>query len=306
MSFLDRIFAAREQKKSGFVLALGGGGGRGLAHLGVLEVLEEHHLKPDVIVGSSIGALFGGMYAVTPDARLVIRRAEEILASDLFGSIELPVLGEEEDESWLSRLTSAAKQTILYTRAATDTSFADTNALVDIAFGFCGGEFFSDAKIPLFVTAVQFPGGECEIFSIDSGVKMPCAIAASMAIPGVFDPVSIAGRKYVDGGVASELPSKEARMVARPDQLVVAVNVGSRPRPDVEPANVYGMLDWTNEIKSLYLRRYSKEYADIVIEPLVSFTQWHDFSNPEQEIDRGRQAAYEQMPKLIAMLGRDK
>ena len=304
MTLFDRIFAGRQQQKSGFVLALGGGGGRGLAHLGVLEVLEEHHLKPDVIVGSSIGALFGAMYAVNPDARMVIRRAEEILASDLFNSIELPVLDEEEDDSWLSRLTAAAKQTLLYTKAATDSSFADTDALVKIALGFCGGDSFADAKIPLFVTAVQFPGGECELFSIDSNVKLSCAIAASMAIPGVFDPVSIGGMKYVDGGVAAELPSKEARMVARPDQLVVAVNVGSRPRPDEEPANVYGMLDWSSEIKSLYLRRYSKEYADVVIEPLVSFTQWHDFSNPEQEIDRGRQAAYEQMPRLIEMLGR--
>ncbi|ATX80455.1 NTE family protein [Mariprofundus aestuarium] len=302
MTLFNRIFAGHQKQKTGFVLALGGGGGRGLAHLGVLEVLEEHHLKPDVIVGTSIGALFGAMYAVNPDARMVIRHAEEILASDLFNSIELPVLNDEEDDSWLSRLTAAAKQTLLYTKAATDTSFADTNALVDIAYGFCGGESFADAKIPLFITAVHFPGGECELFSIDSDVKLPCAIAASMAIPGVFTPVSIGDKKYVDGGVAAELPSKEAKMVARPDQLVVAVNVGARPRPDVEPANVYGMLDWSSEIKSLYLRRYSKEYADVVIEPLVSFTQWHDFSNPEQEIDRGRQAAYEQMPKLIKML----
>lgn len=304
MTLFDRIFTDRQQQKSGFVLALGGGGGRGLAHLGVLEVLEEHHLKPDVIVGSSIGALFGAMYAVNPNATTVIRRAEEILVSDLFNSIELPVLNDEGDDSWLSRLTAAAKQTLLYTKAATDSSFADTDALVKIALGFCGGDAFADAKIPLFVTAVQFPGGECEIFSIDSNVKLSRAIAASMAIPGVFDPVAIGGKKYVDGGVAAELPSKEARMVARSDQLVVAVNVGSRPRPDVEPANVYGMLDWSSEIKSLYLRRYSKEYADVVIEPLGSFTQWYDFSHPEQEIDRGRQAAYEQMPKLIKMLGR--
>lgn len=288
----------------GFVLALGGGGGRGLAHLGVLEVLEEHHLKPDAIVGSSIGALFGAMYAITPDARAVLERVRGILASELFNSIELPVLGDEEDESWLARLSAAARQTMLLTRAATDRAFTDSKALIDIAFEFCGGESFADAKIPIFVTAVDFPRGECEIFSIDSGVKLPCAVAASMAIPAVFDPVSIGGRKYVDGGVAAELPSKEARMIARPEQLVVAVNVGARPRADAEPGNVYGMLDWNNEIKSLYLRRFAKEYADIVIEPLVSFTQWHDFSNPEQEIDRGRQAAYEQMPRLIEMLGR--
>jgi len=305
MTILDRIFATRQEKKHGFVLALGGGGGRGLAHLGVLQVLEEHKLRPDAIVGSSIGALFGAMYAIEPDAKSLIRRAGKILASEAFTSIELPMLDEtdSQDQSWLSRLTAAAKQTLQYTRAATDTAMVDTDALIEIAFTFCGGESFADAKIPLFITAVQFPNGEEHLFSVDSDVKLPCAIAASMAIPGVFNPVSIKGEKYVDGGVASELPSKEARMVARSDQLVLAVNVGSRPRKDVEPVNVYGMLDWTSEVKSLYLRKYAREYADVLIEPLVGFTQWHDFSNPEQEIDKGRQAALEMMPELIAKLG---
>jgi len=125
-----------------------------------------------------------------------------------------------------------------------------------------------------------------------------------MAIPGVFDPVKISGQKFVDGGVASDLPAREAQMVASPDQLVLAVNVGSRPSENNEPTNVYGMLDWTTQVKSLYLRKYNKTFADVLIEPLVGFTQWHDFSNPEQEIEKGRQAALEKMPELIDKLNR--
>ncbi|NWF37774.1 hypothetical protein F3F96_01280 [Mariprofundus sp. NF] len=304
MNLLDRIFAARQEKKHGFVLALGGGGGRGLAHLGVLEVLEEHKLRPDAIIGCSIGALFGAMYAIEPDARKVMARTMDIISHESFSRLSLPELDGEgpEDQSWLSRLTAAAKQSIMLTRAATDRSIADTDALIDIAFAFCGGESFSDAKIPLYITAVEFPSGECQIFSVDSHVKLPCAIAASMAIPGVFDPVHVGGKKYVDGGVASDLPVIEAQMVARPHQLVVAVNVGSRPRNDIEPSNVYGMLDWSTQVKSFHLRKANRDHADVVIEPLVGFTQWNDFSNPEQEIDRGRQAAYEKMPELIKKL----
>jgi len=306
MNFLERIFETRKTSKHGFVLALGGGGGRGLAHLGVLEVLEEHHCRPDAIIGSSIGALFGAMYAMQPDARIVTERAMAILASESFNSLDLPVLDEADtqDQSWLSRLTAAARQTMLFTRAATGRSIADTNVLTDIAFTFSGGESFADAQIPLYITAVEFPSGECHLFSVHSGVPLASAIAASMAIPSVFEPVQIDGKKYVDGGVVAELPSKEARMIAAADQLVLAVNVGARPRPDIEPSNIYSMLDWTAQIKSLHLRKYAKDYADIVIEPLVAFTQWHDFSNPEQEIDKGRQAALEMMPKLIAQLGR--
>jgi len=304
MNLLERIFEARKKKKNGFVLALGGGGGRGLAHLGVIDVLEEHNLRPDAIVGSSIGALFGAMYAINPNAKSVIRHAGEILASDIFANLDLPVLDEADmqDQGWLSRISSAAKQTLLYTKAATGRSIADTDALVDIAFAFCGGESFQDAKIPLYITAVQFPNGECHLFSDKSDVKLPCAIAASMAIPGVFDPVSIGDKKFVDGGVASDLPAREAQMVASSDQLVLAVNVGSRPSEDAEPTNVYGMLDWATQIKSLYLRKYNKTFSDVLIEPLVGFTQWHDFSNPEQEIEKGRQAALEKMPELIEKL----
>jgi NTE family protein len=303
MTSWKQLFSHKDGK--GFILALGGGGGRGLAHLGVLDVLEEHKLKPDAIVGSSIGALFGAMYAIEPDAKAAIEKAKDILASQPFSKLGLPSLEEADtqDQSWLSKLTAAARQSILFTRAATDRAVADTDALIDIATTFCGGESFRDAKIPLYVTAVHFPSGECRLFSLDTDVKLACAIAASMAVPGVFDPVKVGGQKYVDGGVASELPSKEARMVATADQLVLAVNVGARPRPDVEPQNVYGMLDWTTQVKSLYLRQYKKAFADVLIEPLVGFTQWNDFSNIEQEISKGRQATFEKMPELIKKLG---
>jgi len=304
MNVLEKLFG---KKHTGFVLALGGGGGRGLAHLGVLDVLESHGLKPDAIVGSSIGSLFGAMYALDPDAKACIERGKGFLESDLFNSLDLPVLdGEEvEDQSWLSRLTAAARQSILFTRAATGISVADVNTLIEVVHTFCQEKSFDDLKIPLYVTAVKFPSGECQIFSPDVEVTLACAVAASMAIPGVFNPVTIHGERFVDGSVASELPAKEAKMMSDPDhQFVIAVNVGARPSPDEEPKNVIGMVDWATRIKSLYLRQYKKAYADVLIEPMVGFTQWHDFSNPEEEIEKGRQAALEQLSAIMKYLGR--
>jgi len=306
MNLFERIIATRQVKKNGFILALGGGGGRGLAHLGVLDVLEEHDLKPDTIVGTSIGALFGAMYAVQPDAKAVIAHALTILDSEHFTNLSLPSTDEPnwQDQNWLSKLSSAARQTLLYARVATDRSVADTDALIDIAFAFCGGNCFCNTTIPMYITAVQFPSGECHLFSADSDIKLPCAIAASMAIPGVFGPVSIGKNRYVDGGLCSDIPAQEAQMLAAPDQLVLAVNVGARPSKENEPNNVYEMLDWATQIKSLYLRKYNKSFADLFIEPLVGFTQWYDFSHPEQEIEMGRQAALEKMPELMKKLGR--
>jgi len=293
----------RFHKSDDFVLALGGGGGRGLAHLGVLEVLEEHKLKPSAIVGTSIGALFGAMYAHRPDARLVRERVYQYLDSEAFGQLNIPVLedAEMEDTSWLSRLTAAARQSILYTRAATDIAVGDINTLIGMVEELSEAKLFSELKIPLYVTSVQFPTGDCHLFSKGN---LGRALAASMAVPGVFDPVEINGSRYVDGALASELPAKEAKMIARAGQPVVAVNVGARPHPGKEPSHVIGMIDWATQIKALYLRQYKKEFADILIEPLVGFTQWHDFSNPDQEVERGRDAALEKMPELLKLISR--
>ena len=284
-----------------FVLGLGGGGGRGLAHLGVLQALDEHDLKPGAIIGTSIGALFGAMYALYNDAEVVIDRVMEVLTSDSFKHLHLPHLkeAETEDQTWLGRLTASARQSVLYTRAATGIALTDTDAMHDIVNHLCKSSGYDGLSIPLHITAVHFPSGEIELFS--NGDLTRCLVA-SMAIPGVFEPVDIEGRLYVDGGIACELPAREARMIAKPGQTVVAVDVGARPDPNNIPDTVIGMLDWSIRIKSHYLREYKAEYCDVLIEPVPGFRQWSDFSHPGQEIERGRQVAMEKMPELIKFL----
>jgi NTE family protein len=299
--WLQRL-AGRESEGRQFVLALGGGGGRGLAHLGVLDVLDEHDLRPRAIVGSSIGAMFGTMYALDPDAKQVIERVSSFLRSPAFAELNLPVIdgAEVEDQSWLSVLTAAARQTMLFTRAATGIAVSRVETLVGVVDTLCQGKDFIDLAIPMHICAVRFPSGECRVF--DDG-NLIHSVAASMAVPGVFEPLSIDGEKFVDGGLASEVPAREARLVADND-VVVAVNVGARPDPNFEPSNVLSMLDWATRVKSLYLRRFEKTLADVLIEPLVGFRQWHDFSRVEAEIESGRQAALEQLPRLHQLLGR--
>ncbi|MDX8398524.1 MAG: patatin-like phospholipase family protein [Mariprofundaceae bacterium] len=298
MSWWKNIWPAQPRS---FVLALGGGGSRGLAHLGVLAVLEEHDLRPDAIVGTSIGALFGAMYALDPNIESLQKRVLDFLESDTFNQVQLPdlVTMEGEGRSWLSRLGMAARQSVLLTKAATGVAVADVEDLAGIVHGLCGDNEFKDIKIPLYITAVSFPCGECHLFSKGDLVR---SISASMAIPGVFNPLELDGQYYVDGGLASELPAKEARMIAADRQVVVAVNVGARPSEKDMPTNVIAMLDWSASIKALYLREYKKQFTDVLIEPLVGFTQWQDFSNPEHEIEQGRQAALKKMPQLMELL----
>ncbi|HKI59807.1 MAG TPA: patatin-like phospholipase family protein, partial [Mariprofundaceae bacterium] len=254
MKLLSGLFN-RFRRPDGFVLALGGGGGRGLAHLGVLEVLEEHKLRPAAIVGTSIGALFGAMYAHTPDAGRIRNRVTRYLNSEKFSQLNIPLIEGVQmgDATWLSRLVAVTRQSILYTRAATDIAVADINSLIEMVRELCTAEDFADLKIPMYVTSVQFPTGECHLISKGD---LSRAIAASMAVPGVFDPVEIEGARFVDGALSSEVPAREGRMVAAMGQVVVAVNVGSRPDPTNIPTHLIGMIDWATQVKALYLRQY--------------------------------------------------
>jgi NTE family protein len=284
---------------------LAGGGGRGLAHLGALKALEDHGLRPDAIVGTSIGALFGAMYALNPDADEVRARVFRFLDSDVFHHITLPSVQdvgiESGKDTWLTRLATVARQTILYTKAMNEIAIADDTALARVTTLFCGGGSFEAAKIPIYVTAVRYPSGEGRLFSQG---HLCTVLAASMAVPGVFDPVVIDGERYLDGGLTSEVPAREARSVASASQLVVAVNTGANPAPGHEPSNVLGMLDWAAQVRSLHLRRYQKAHADVLIEPLVGSTQWRDFSNSDDEVGRGYEATLEKIPDLLKRMRR--
>jgi NTE family protein len=285
-----------------FVLALGGGGGRGLAHLGVLEALEEHELRPAAIIGTSIGALFGTLYALTPDIEHVRNRVKDFLQSESFSHMGLPYKAEADtsDHTWLGRLTAAARESVLYTRAATHTAIADKDALQENVAILCEHKSFEDVEIPVFITTVHFPTGEIEIFSKGDLIR---AVSASMAIPGVFEPVEIDSELFVDGGLACDLPAKEAKMIAKAGQIVVAIDVGARPRPDYHPESVIAMLDWTNQIKSLYLRQFMGKFADVLIQAVPGFRQWSDFSHPDKEIERGHQATLEHIPTIMKLIG---
>ncbi|RMH50637.1 MAG: hypothetical protein D6682_06480, partial [Zetaproteobacteria bacterium] len=270
----------------GFVLALGGGGGRGLAHIGVLAALEERRLRPDAIIGVSIGALFGAMYALDPDAERLRRRVLDFLRSDAIANLQLPQLQQQEEPSasFLDRWMALGRQSLLYVRAATDIALVDAELLITVADTLCGRHTFADTQIPFSCVAVSFPGGDCTVF--DRG-DLVHSVAASMAIPGIFAPVEVDGTRFVDGGLASEIPALEARRRATDQQCVVAVNVGAKPSACApHPTHMLGMLDWASLVKSYYLRRYDKEHAEVLIEPLVGDVQWDDFSHPEDEIAR--------------------
>jgi len=298
-----RLRWMRWLRPKGFVLVLGGGGARGLAHIGALRALEEAGFVPNAIVGVSIGALFGALYAQRPDAKALEKLALSTIASESFRRLQLP-RDAEEDEGWLAQLSALSRRVAVSLRAGSARALADTDALLAMMQRIFGDAGFESLAIPLHIVAVSFPSGEVHAFSADMpDLPLARAVAASMALPGIFEPIEVQGRRWVDGGLAGDLPVAIAREVAG-HAPIVAVNVGARPQPSSEPQTVYEMLDWALQIRALHLRRWAKREVDVLIEPLVGFRQWHDFSHPEREIRRGYEAAQEAMARMRRIVRR--
>jgi len=196
-----------------FALALGGGGARGLAHIAVLEALDEMGAKPVAIAGTSVGALIGAAYAAGLRGRDIRHHVIEFA---------------HNPPETVRRLVAARAGTLAHVFAG---AFAEATQIN--AEKFCAQFLpaavpadFSALEIPLSVAATDLYGRREAVFS--SGPLMP-TLAASIAIPGLFRPVQIDGRILVDGGATNPLPFDHLR--GRAD-VIVAVDVFGIPLPE--------------------------------------------------------------------------
>jgi NTE family protein len=171
-------------------LALGGGGARGLAHILMLEVFDELGLKPKVIAGTSIGALFGAAYASGLSARLIRAHTEEVLGQRLGLTRYLLAARSEPVQRILNFFPIRS-------------SLLSPALLLDLMLPSKVARDFAGLKIPLKLVATDFHAQEQVV--LDSG-DLRSAIAASMALPALFTPVSREGRVLMDGGLVNPLP----------------------------------------------------------------------------------------------------
>jgi len=288
-SFLQRLWRRR---RSRIGLALGGGGARGLAHLGVLHVLEEQGIAIELIVGTSMGAIVGGAYAQEPDAPALTARIIEYLKSR-----------EEEEEraarrvlrmpsGRLSRWANSLLQYYYLTRDV-QRSLLEEGPLQRMISALLRDEPIEQAKIPFAAVAVDLLAGEVVV--LDHG-PIRAAVEASAAIPGVFPPVSLDERLLVDGGVSSLVPVEEARQQGA--DVVIAVDVGEefeRARP---PERGVDLLFRADEIARAQLNRLHLRGADVVIRPQVGDIQWFEFAHYRELIACGAEAVREALPQL--------
>ncbi|MGL4396164.1 MAG: patatin-like phospholipase family protein [Hyphomicrobium sp.] len=204
---------AHEPEAPTIALALGGGGARGLAHILMLEAFDELGIKPKIIAGTSIGAIFGAAYASGLSAR-AIRRHTEFVLSQRLGLVR---------ELFNTRAQPLQR---LFSLFAGRSALLEPTALLDLILPEGIAANFSDLAIPLKVVASDFYDQDAKIIAHG---PLKQAVAASMALPVIFQPVMIDNRAHIDGGLTNPLPFD---LLAGEADIVVAVDVSGAPVPD--------------------------------------------------------------------------
>lgn len=264
------------KKKIG--LALGGGAARGLAHVGVLRVLQKEGIPIDMIAGTSSGAVIGAAYAWSQDTERMTRDAL--------------------DANW-------KKMAPLIDPSLPKSGFIKGKKIRDLIATYVGGDVnFSDLKIPFACVATDIDTGEEVI--IDSG-PVADALRATISIPGIFTVAKHGERYVVDGGLTTPVPVEVVRRMGA--DFVIAVNVnpdvtgrmGKTYRQRVEAHKEPNIIQVM--MQSIYITTYAVgqqalKNADIAIEPNLANIGAGDFNKAREIITRGREAAQKAIPEI--------
>ena len=293
---------AREIARCRVGLALSSGGAKGLAHIGVIQVLEENGIEVDCLAGSSMGAYVGAIWAYGLDGAMLEKTAREV--EGRWGLLRLidPVIPPRRGFIRTRRTVARLRRTI-------------------------GDAHFSDLIRPLRVLATRLDTLERVVFS--SG-DVAGAVEASIAIPGVCVPVTLDGETYIDGGIADPLPVDV--LMEMGIERIIAVNVIPTPERirywlDCQhelngrehPPSALGqffhkhfdysahgnildtMMCAINGAQTRVAEASARE-ADLVLRPLACDAAWHDFTRPQKYIALGRATAEAQLPELLRLV----
>lgn len=267
-------------------LALGGGGAKGLAHIPILEVLDEFGIRPHCIAGTSIGAVAGVLYASGHRGRDIREQVERFSLRD----------GESLGEL-LNRRGDMLKWLDIINLNWGGRGLLKADSFLEQLMQFTRGTRFDDLQIPLKVVASDFWKREQVV--LESGELKP-AIRASMALPGVFVPVVMDGQVLVDGGAVNPVPFD----LLGDCDLVIGVNVmGTRTESaDRVPSMTEAVFNTFQIMQAAILRhKLQRHPPDILISPDIVDIQMLEFYKATQVFEQSRGACEELRQRLTAL-----
>jgi len=245
-------------------LVLGAGSARGLAHIGVLQVLNENNIPVDLIVGCSMGAMIGGIYSCGTDLKMLDKMIE-YMDTSIFFDIQVPRMGFIADKKINTLLN-------LLTR----------------------NKMFKDINIPLSVVATDLISGQRII--LEEG-QVAEAIRASISIPGIFSPVKRNEMVLVDGAVIDRLPIEVARI--KKADVIIAVDVTFCSGKKVTINNTLDVIMTSLDIMQRQQFDLIKDQAEILIQPEVGNFSPRDFEKSRELVDIGRLATEKKLDEII-------
>ncbi len=281
-------------------LALGGGGARGLAHVGVLRVLERERIPIAAIAGTSSGAVVGALYALRPDIGWVGRHLQQALQSDAFRRMRLELLEEREGGTKLTkRLYHMARRIYVLQRETTRLGLVSAKVIDDFVAAAIPDARAEETRIPFAAVAVDLVTGEDVVFRHGSLRTM---VRASLSRVGVIPPLSLDNQVLVDGGTTNLLPTDAARALGV--DLVLGVDVRSHLRRAAEFHNGVEIVNRAAAITATRLHEVLLARADMVIAPDVKTVQWANFKRLDYCIQRGEETMNHELPRLQGLLRR--
>jgi len=269
------------------VLALGGGGARGFAHLGVLQAFEEAGIRPRRIAGTSAGAVVGAMYLAYGSVDAVKQKWKAAFDEELIPTIE--AFSREEDkgaqEHFLLQAARRIRDRVVISLAVNRSTVLDGSALKgaldflipDIQIGDLPGRFVA--------VATDLETGEEVRLATGSLRTM---VLASSSIPGLVPPVQVDDRLLVDGGVVAEVPVAAATMLGRP---VLAVDVAMQMPAYRGDRLVLETMARTGLMTSRLLRVFQLRDADVVLDPHLGPISWSEWDHFDDLVSKGYRAA---------------
>ncbi len=254
-------------KPAKMALVLGAGSSKGFAHIGVLKILESNKIPIHMIIGTSVGSAVGSLYAYGIDAFSLQKMAISVNQGDIVDPLVIPSNGFIKGEKLEEFINKWVKNTPM-----------------------------EKLKIPFYAIATDLEKGQEVIFGKGN---TGTAVRASCSIPGIFRPVKISDRIYVDGGVVSPVGVDAARRHGA--DIVIAVDVSSGAERTVPEGTIETILQAVNVMYSK-LGTIQLARADVVIKPKVGHIGSADFSRKHEAILEGEKAAIEVLPQITAII----
>ena len=248
-------------------IVFGSGSAKGFAHIGVIKAFEEAGIEPNLIVGTSAGALVGGLWAAGYNAAMMEDYATKVKEADIIDlstTSKRGIVSGDTFQNYLNTLTKKRTIEQLNTRFTAVTT--------------------------------SFKSGDPYLFNEGD---LAFAIRASCSIPGVFNPAKLNGTEYVDGGLVSPVPVKVAKDLGA--SFVIAVDVNRAPL-NTQPVGIFEQIMHSFDVMGRSLAKLEAAQADILIQPNMSGIAGTDFNSRSQAIQLGYVAAKRLMPVIIDKL----